>query len=347
LLHRIWQCRDPCVCVFENHIKNTLIINTSCTVLYCVVLCCIFSLMCEPGTCILGKYVIRECIGSGAFGEVWSAETVNTGELVAVKMERIQNNPAPTLQYESRVLQLFQNIAGIPRLRYFGRNDDMNRIFMVTELLGPSLEKLAISQRMDMPADIAKNPPQPHSDFITRIGRQMLQRLQYIHTRGMLHRDVKPDNFLFARTPVLDMSRRAGLTPNPNVPLLYLIDFGMAKRIEHGVTASSSGSGSGTKTLIGSPRYASIFAHRGEPLGRRDDLISMMYSLIYVANGGGLPWMGYSESEAAYIKESMTPTELCAELCDRHKDDWADILDGLYCLKAGQTPDYAWIESML
>jgi len=292
----------------------------------------------------LDKYVLCECIGSGAFGEVWSADSASTGEPVAVKMERIRGNPAPTLQYESRVLQLLQGATGIPRLRYFGRKDDMDGIFMVTELLGPSLETLATSKRMDMPADIAKNPPPAHSEFITRIGRQMLQRLQCIHTRGMLHRDVKPDNFLFARTPVLDLSRRA-VTQSQSVPipLLYLIDFGMAKRIKNPIDDAENR----LVPLIGSPRYASVFAHRGEPLGRRDDLISMMYSLIYVANGGGLPWMGYSESEAAYIKDNTTPAELCAELCERHKDDWADILEALHSLKAGQTPNYAWIESML
>jgi serine/threonine protein kinase len=299
--------------------------------------------MCESGKCILNKYVLRDCIGSGAFGEVWTADTVSTGEPVAVKMERIQGNQAPTLQYESRVLQLFQNMVGIPRLRYFGRNDDMDRIFMVTDLLGPSLEALAVSQRMDMPADIAKNPPRHHADFISAIGRQMLQRLRSIHNVGMLHRDVKPDNFLFARTPVLDLSRRA-VTQSQSVPipLLHLIDFGMAKRIDPIVRTREPG-----VTLIGSPRYASIFAHRGEPLGRRDDLISMMYSLMYVANGGGLPWMGYSESDAIYIKENTSPTELCAELCERHKDGWAHILERLHSLKAGQAPDYAWIESRL
>jgi len=157
--------------------------------------------MYESGTRILDKYVLRDRIGSGAFGEVWSADSVSTGEPVAVKMERIQGNPAPTLQYESRVLQLFQNMVGIPRLRYFGRKDDMDGIFMVTELLGPSLEALATSHRLDMPADIAKNPPRHHADFISAIGRQMLQRLRSIHMCGMLHRDVKPDNFLFAAPP--------------------------------------------------------------------------------------------------------------------------------------------------
>jgi len=299
--------------------------------------------MYESGTRVLDKYVLRECIGSGAFGEVWNADSVSTGEPVAVKMERIQGNPVPTLQYESRVLQLLQGVPGIPRLRYFGRKDDMDGIFMVTELLGPSLETLATSHRLDMPADIAKNPPRHHADFISAIGRQMLQRLRSIHARGMLHRDVKPDNFLFARTPVLDLSRRAN---NYDVPLLHLIDYGMAKRIDL-IKEGQAQQGKHGVPLIGSARYASVFAHRGEPLGRRDDLISMMYSLIYVTNGGGLPWMGYAESEICRIKLDMTPAELCAELCEHHKDGWSAALERLYAMKANDAPDYDAIASRL
>lgn len=304
---------------------------------------CNFSRMCESGTRILDKYVLRECIGSGAFGEVWNADTSGTtDEPVAVKMEFIEGNPAPTLQYESRVLQLLQGAQGIPRLRYFGRNESMNRIFMVTELLGPSLETLATSQRLDMTPHVIKQPPPYHAEFISDIGRQMLQRLKSIHVGGMLHRDVKPDNFLFARTPVLDLSRHANSKHNADVPLLYIIDFGMAKRIK------SSDADTGKKgSLIGSARYASVAAHRGEALGRKDDLISMMYSLIYVANGGALPWQNHTEREIQYIKENMTPTELCVEMCPRHADGWSAILDGLYAMKVSDAPDYAKIESLI
>jgi serine/threonine protein kinase len=258
-------------------------------------------------------------------------------------MEFIEGNPAPTLQYESRVLQLLQNIVGIPRLRYFGRNESMNRIFMVTELLGPSLETLATSHRLDMHPRVVKNPPPYHADFISDIGRQMLQRLKSVHARGMLHRDVKPDNFLFARTPALDLSRHANSKHNADVPLLYLIDFGMAKRIK----SSDADTGKKGCSLIGSARYASVFAHRGEPLGRRDDLISMMYSLIYVANGGALPWQNYAEKEIRYIKENMTPAELCVEMCPRHADGWSAVLDRLYEMKVNDAPDYAKFESLI
>ena len=300
--------------------------------------------MYESGTRVLDKYVLRECIGSGAFGEVWSADSASTGDPVAVKMERIQGNPAPTLQYESRVLQVLQGTPGIPRLRYFGRKDDMDGIFMVTDLLGPSLETVATSRRLDMPTDILKNPPPNynHADFISQIGRQMLQRLRSIHSRGMLHRDVKPDNFLFARTPALDLSRRANLNPNSDAPVLYLIDFGMAKRINAANAANAA-----TGALIGSARYASVAAHRGEPLGRRDDLISMMYSLMYVATGGALPWMGYAENEIYRIKLDMTSAELCAELCARHADGWSTVLERLYAMKTNDEPDYDAIASQL
>ena len=291
--------------------------------------------MYESGTRILDKYVLRECIGSGAFGEVWNADSVSTGQPVAVKMERIHGNPAPTLQYESRVLQLLHGLIGIPKLRYFGRKDDMNGIFMVTDLLGPSLEALATSPRLDLTAYDLKNPPPQYEAFISQIGRQMLQRLKSVHSHGMLHRDVKPDNFLFARTPELDLSRRAVKTKTP-IPLLHLIDFGMAKRI----TDSNSNDKS---SLVGSARYASVFAHRGEPLGRRDDLISMMYSLIYVAHGGALPWMNYSEREIYYIKDNMTATEICAGL----PDQWATVLERLHVMKVNDVPDYAAIESLL
>jgi serine/threonine protein kinase len=286
-----------------------------------------------------------DCIGSGAFGEVWSGRSVSTGELVAVKMERIQDNPAPTLQYESRVLQLLQGVPGIPRLRYFGRKDDLNRIFMVSEMLGPSLETLANSHRFDASPHLVKHPLPNHVDFISAIGRQMLQRLRSLHAIGMLHRDVKPDNFLFARTPVLDMSKRATMHAKQEttpMPLLYLIDFGMAKRIKEPNDKKDTERASGS--LIGSARYASTAAHGGAPLGRKDDLISMMYSLIYLANGGAVPWMGYTDDEIYYIKNNMTPTEVCSELSQRHADGWSHILEVLYAMKTNTIPNYDDIE---
>ena len=302
--------------------------------------------MVEPGTRIFEKYVLEDCIGSGAFGEVWSGRSISTGEMVAVKMERIKDNPAPTLNYESRVLQGLQGTTGIPRLRYFGRRDEMDRIFMVSDLLGISLETLATSKRFDMTNMVIKNPPQSHVDFISAIGRQMLQRLRSLHFRGMVHRDVKPDNFLFARSPVLDLSRRGRCTNEDprSIPCLYLIDFGMAKRIPN---MNQNAVERASNTLIGSARYASTASHVGARLGRKDDLISMMYSLIYLTNGGSLPWMGHTNDEIYYIKNDMTPSELCNELSDYHRNNWSCILEMLYAMNVDDIPNYDAIERHL
>jgi serine/threonine protein kinase len=221
----------------------------------------------------------------------------------------------------------------------------MNGIFMVTDLLGPSLETLATSERLDLNELILKNPPPHHEAFISDIGCQMLQRLKSVHSHGMLHRDVKPDNFLFARSPELDLSRRAVQAP---IPLLYLIDFGMAKRIKDPSHTNTNDNDADRKgSLIGSARYASVAAHRGEPLGRRDDLISMMYSLVYVAYGGALPWQNYTEREIYHIKGNMTPSEICAGLSQRHATQWSVILERLHAMKVNDVPDYATIESLL
>ena len=178
----------------------------------------------------------------------------------------------------------------------------------------------------------------------------MLQRLKSVHMRGMLHRDVKPDNFLFARHPELDLSRRAAKQSHQEpMPLLHLIDFGMAKRITP-ILSKQEGLRDVPVPgfpLIGSARYASVFAHCGEPLGRRDDLISMMYSLIYVAHGGALPWMNHEEREIYRIKELMTPSEICAELSQGHATQWSAILELLHCMHAHDVPDYATIESLI
>jgi casein kinase I family protein HRR25 len=303
--------------------------------------------MVEPGTRIFEKYVLEDCIGSGAFGEVWSARSIITGEMVAVKMERIKNNPVPTLNYEARVLQGLKGTIGIPGLRYFGRREEMDRIFMVFDLLGMSLETLANSHRFDVNCSTMKNPDPRHAEFITRIGRQMLRRLRSLHTLGLIHRDVKPDNFLFARTPILDLSRRAMHTNQEpsSIPCLYLIDFGMAKRIKTFGEEKDPPRASGS--LVGSARYASIASHEGAPLGRKDDLISMMYSLIYLANGGALPWMSYTNDEIYYIKNNTTPSELCNELSEHHKDGWTRILELLYAAKTNEIPNYNEIERCL
>ena len=294
------------------------------------------------------EYEIEGRLGGGGGGTVYRAEHRRLHRRVAIKVlsGALTRSVAAVARFEREIEAIGQlDDPGIVRAFDGGQREGV--WFLAMELV-EGVDFGTLSRALG---------PLPPADACELV-RQAALALHHAHERKLIHRDVKPDNFLFARTPVLDLSKRAYRDQSSSsipIPLLYLIDFGMAKRItpsplkvkeveevneeeglrEHGVQ------------LIGSARYASVFAHCGEPLGRRDDLISMMYSLIYVALGGALPWMNYTERDIYYIKDNMTPSEICAGLSPRHATQWAAVLERLHIMHACDVPDYAMIESLL
>jgi serine/threonine protein kinase len=151
--------------------------------------------------------------------------------------------------------------AGFAKVYDFGQHN--KSYYMVMDLLGPSLSELFYfsGSRFSLKTTLM-------------IGHQLIERLQYCHERHFIHRDIKPDNILM------------GLNDESHV--LHLVDMGLMKRVidpetnEHIPHVSD-------KTLTGTASYASVHAHNGEELSRRDDLESVGYALIYFMNGL-LPW---------------------------------------------------------
>ena len=111
---------------------------------------------------------------------------------------------------------------------------------------------------------------------------QMISRIEYIHNRHFLHRDIKPDNFC------------VGL--NKTSHKIFVIDFGLAKRyIQRDGRHIPYREG---KNLTGTARYASINTHLGIEQGSlshntacRDDMESIGYVIMYFLRGM-LPWQG-------------------------------------------------------
>lgn len=168
------------------------------------------------------------------------------------------------------------------------------RYVLVTELLGRSLgdymEPSLGGGRRGTPAPLPLGT-------VLRITIDMIRILRDVHAAGILHRDIKPDNIL-----------TGGETYGPGH--IFLADFGLARR--YLMPDGSHTPFMEAKAFAGTPRYASANAHMGAEQGRRDDLESLMYVVIYLARGS-LPWQGIRApdypSKMAQIKERKLVTE--------------------------------------
>ena len=207
------------------------------------------------------KYKLQKLINKSAFSNVYQGINILKKELVAIKIEN-RITMKNILESEAYILFYLKGF-GLPNLISYGKSGKYN--ILVEELLGPSL--FEISQKKKI-----KNVF-PIKD-ICMIALQGLDRLEYIHSKNIIHRDIKPQNFLIGRK---------------DTKIIYLIDFGLAKKYK------SSRTGKFIKftnlgRLIGSITYSSINANAGYEQSRRDDLESFGYMLINLAKKD-LPWM--------------------------------------------------------
>ena len=154
------------------------------------------------GELINGLYYEKTLIGQGAFGQIYLGQNTQTKEFVAIKKEMV-NCKNPQLVYEAKVYKYLEGGMGIPKVHL--QKDVMNMNVMVMDLLGPSLEDMFnyCYRRFTVKT-------------VLMLGIELLTRLEFIHHRNFIHRDIKPDNF------VLGLGKRANV--------IYVIDFGLSKR---------------------------------------------------------------------------------------------------------------------
>mmetsp|Transcript_97120 Transcript_97120/g.279543 ORF Transcript_97120/g.279543 Transcript_97120/m.279543 type:complete len:409 (-) Transcript_97120:109-1335(-) len=266
-----------------------------------------------------GRFRVGRKLGSGSFGEVFCGADAQTGEEVAIKVEPVNTRHA-CLAHEARLYKAMNGTDGVPKVLWFGSEGDYR--VMAIELLGPSLEDLFESNGRTF-----------HLKTVLLLADQLIQRLQCVHAKGLIHRDIKPDNFL------------VGLGANAHK--VFAIDFGLSKRYRDSRTQQHIPYREG-KSLTGTARYVSINTHQGREQSRRDDLESVGYMLVYFLRGS-LPWQGlkaetkqerYSLIQAT--KESTPIESLCAGL----PAEFAAYL--MYCrgLKFEERPDYAYLRRL-
>ena len=247
------------------------------------------------GKIFWNKYKITKKIGQGSFGRIYQGINLFTEELYAIKFEDI-NEKSELLGKEAIFLYYLKG-PGIPDILLYDTIDNYH--ILIESLLGKSLEVLFLESLYNFTIkDIAM------------IGIQILYRLEYIHNKFIIHRDIKPDNFV------------TGQDSNNN--MIYIIDFGLAKKYRSSKTLEHIKFRL-TKKLTGTTRYASVNALKGGEQSRRDDLESLAYMLFYFLRGN-LPWQGAKglTKEERYkkiykIKKNTQPDELCMNLPEEFK----------------------------
>ena len=201
-------------------------------------------------------------LGFGSFGQVYLGQNIMNKSYNAIKVEKISNTQTSILKYEYSILKYLQGLEGIPQCYYFTKIKEYN--FLIMDLLGPNLSFLL-------------NQHNNHFSIntIINIGIQMIERIEEIHKRHIIHRDIKPGNFLIGNS---ENSKN----------IIYLIDFGLSKRFRNPKTGNHI-LYKDDKKFIGTTKFSSIYSQLGIEQSRRDDLEGIIYSLIYLFKGF-LPW---------------------------------------------------------
>jgi tau tubulin kinase len=258
----------------------------------------------RPGP-VVGRWQLTGMLGEGRFGSVFAAVDRGDGTLVALKLAK----PGRHRAQEESVLDAIRGCQGVSRMITAAGPE--NRRILVLELCGPSLRERmrgARGKRLSI-------------DHAGRIGSALVESLESIHRRGVVHCDVKPANVLLPRA-------------GAEGPDCVLSDFGLAQRFDPDFGAVSE-----KPKFRGTPVYASPHVHRRKPYGRRDDLWSLLFMLIR-ATVGALPWSREpSRARIGALKSKALDGTLTAGL----PAPFTAVLESLRSLDARTVPDYTAI----
>ncbi|GAA5844708.1 hypothetical protein JCM5353_005832 [Sporobolomyces roseus] len=260
-------------------------------------------------------------IGEGSFGVIFEGTNLLNSQTVAIKFEP-RKSDAPQLRDEYRTYKILAGSHGVPQVHYFGQEGLHN--VLVIDLLGPSLEDLF---------DMCGRKFSIKTVVMT--AKQMLSRVQTIHEKNLIYRDIKPDNFLIGR-PGTKMAN-----------VVHVVDFGMAKQYRDPKTKQHIPYRE-RKSLSGTARYMSINTHLGREQSRRDDLEALGHVFMYFLRGG-LPWQGLKAAtnkqkyEKIGEKKQSTPIK---ELAEGFPEEFAIYLNYVRKLGFEETPDYDFLREL-
>ena len=292
---------------------------------------------------INGNYNLIKMIGFGAFGEIHLAYDSNSKQLRAIKFE-LTNFKNPQLKHEYAILETLNTIEnnknnnhnnsinydnlktknggiiGIPKVYLFDRMENKYN-YMIMDFLGPSIGDLYQLKNKKFSLET-----------LLMLMIQLLTRIEYIHEKGFIHRDVKPENFVI------------GLNESSNI--IHVIDFGLSRRFKDKITGQHIPYKE-NRHMIGTVRYASINSLLGIEQSRRDDIEALGYVITYFFYGS-LPWQsnkdkGKAEQFKILEKKLITPPEI---LCKKMPKQFMIFFNYVRKLKFEDRPDYSMMRNI-
>ena len=271
----------------------------------------------EENKIIFKKYKPICKIGEGAFGNVYSTVRLKDKSVFAMKTEK-KASESKILESEAYYLFTLQGF-GIPKLISFGHTKNYN--VLIETLLDKSLKYLCIDKANK--CNIIE---------ICLIAFQLLDRLEWIHSKDLIYRDLKPENCLI------------GIN-DPNV--IYIIDFGLCKKYRSTKTGKHI-LPKMTGKFNGNIKYSSPNVLKGKEASRRDDLISLGYMLIYLFKGK-LPWDHFHKNinsqnyiELIFLKDTNGYGKLFTNL----PSEMVEFIKYARNLKFEQEPNYSYLRSL-
>ncbi|KAJ9458593.1 Casein kinase I isoform alpha [Diplonema papillatum] len=271
------------------------------------------------GRSVANIKVLRK-IGSGSYGDCYEGEVMGRrASTVCLKIENTQTVKSK-LSKEYEFLKYIKQTVDLNDMRIPVVHELLVQPphkILVLSMLGPSLEELF--QFCDKRFD---------EYTVLHLGFEMMHVIEQIHSCGIVHRDVKPHNFLVG--PITNRDR------------VFAIDFGLSKwytdETEKHIEFCLD------KNLVGTARYVSLNVHRGYEYGRRDDMESIGYMLLYFLRGR-LPWQGHEPNKAKrnkriHLIKEATPL---AELCQGFSSCFERYLRYTRALEFQEKPDYGML----
>ncbi|TFK72321.1 kinase-like protein [Pluteus cervinus] len=256
---------------------------------------------------------VNEQIGTGGFSIVYEATTPE-GKLVALKLSHVTKDVEyPLLLHEACALSLLAGHPSIPSVHAWGRSQYFE--YLTLDRLGAPVSN---SVKEHNPMNL---------ETVLLLLDQMLDSLEHLHSRDLIHRDIKPDNFLFG------LGEDSGR--------IHLIDYGFAQYYRDPTTHLHCAL-SADHEFVGTGQYASRHAHLGLSLSRRGDLESLAYSIAFLLRGS-LPWSSIKGATHRNKQDRIREKKMNwsgKRIFEGFPQVFADFTDYVRGLRYDENPDY-------